>query len=231
MRGRSIGFIILNIIVSAVVALGLIQVLPSGGSSTTIQVATVSVLVTTTPDPEGDATRIALAVDGTVQSRIGEFEATNNPQSVLPDGLLDTPEVGAAGAVAAAQADGADPAAQGTASALPDGCILHTVESGDTPFGIAEQYEVSGASVMIANQLSEDDAVALQIGDTLIVPLPNCDLTQIIPATETPTPTDDEVVTEEATAEATEEALAEGATEEATEEATEGVNDTDGNTA
>ncbi|MEM6281865.1 MAG: lamin tail domain-containing protein [Chloroflexota bacterium] len=211
MRGRSIGFIILNIIVSAVVALGLIQVLPSGGSSTTIQVATVSVLVTTTPDPEGDATRIALAVDGTVQSQIAEFEATNNPQSVLPDGLLDTPEAGAAGA--AAQAGVGDAAAQNAASDLPDGCILHTIAEGDTPFGIAEEYEVSGASVMIANQLTDTDAVALQIGDQLIVPLPNCDLTQIIPATETPAPTVDEVATEEATEE-----IAEETTEEATEE-------------
>ncbi|MEM6530186.1 MAG: lamin tail domain-containing protein, partial [Chloroflexota bacterium] len=57
------------------------------------------------------------------------------------------------------------------------------------------------------------DAVALQIGDQLIVPLPNCDLTQIIPATETPAPTVDEVATEEATEE-----IAEETTEEATEE-------------
>lgn len=218
MRGRSIGFIILNVIVSAVVALGLIQLLPSRGENTSFQIATVSILVTTTPDPDGDATRIAFAVESTVDAEIATYEATALPQVDLP------PDV-AASLEDAATIDPdtlvANPELQGTASALPDGCILHEVAEGEAPFSIAEEYGVSGAAVMTVNQLTDELATQLQIGDVLIIPLPNCPVEQFIgtPVPEdTPTPVETEEPTEEVTDEP--EAIALALTEEPTEEAT-----------
>lgn len=212
MRGRSIGFIVLNVLISAGVALGILQVLPSQGGGADIQIATVAILVTQTPDPDGDATRIASAVESTVGARMATFEATAAPQVDLPPEIaadLNTP------ATIDPEALSANPAAQETASALPDGCVLHVVEEGETPFGIAEEYGVNGFRLLTVNNLTEETATQLQIGDTLIVPLPNCPIEVV----QTPTPERVLDVTEEVTAEATQE-VTEEVTEEATEEVT-----------
>ncbi len=224
MRGRSVGFIILNVVVSAVVALGLIQVLPSGGEGSSIQIATVEILVTTTPDPDGDATRIAFAAQGTVDAQLATFEATALPQVQLP------PDVAAqvSGATVDPDTLAANPELESTVSALPDGCVLHEVAEGEAPFTIAEAYGVSGASIMTVNGLTEETATLLQIGDVLIVPLPNCPIEELLAAVGTPAVTEEIVVTEEITEAVTEEVLVAAAlteevvaTEEITEEATE----------
>ncbi len=191
MRGRSIGFIAINVVVSAGVALGLLQVLPSGDNSTSIQIATVEIRVTTTPDPDGDSTRIASAVDGTVSAQLATFEATGAAQVDLPPGLLDDDEnTGSASAdVANAQVANEDVNLQSTASALPDGCVLHVIEEGDAPFIVAEEYGANGFTLMAINGLTEEDAVNLQIGDVIIVPLANCPVEEFLDPTETPSTT------------------------------------------
>ncbi len=197
MRGRSIGFIAMNVVVSAVVALGLIQVLPSGREGTSFVPVTIEILITPTPDPNGDSTRIAAAVDGTVSAQVATFEATGAAQIDLPPGLLDDEDGAAAGSsadsaeVAAANAEvaGDNPDLQSTANALPDGCILHVIEDGDAPFIVAEDYGANGFTLMAINGLTEEDAVNLQIGDVIIVPLANCPVEAFLDPTETPTET------------------------------------------
>lgn len=238
MRGRSIGFIAMNVVVSAVVALGLIQVLPSGREGTSFVPVTIEILITPTPDPNGDSTRIAAAVDGTVSAQVATFEATGAAQIDLPPGLLDD-EDGAAAAGSSADSAGAsavnaevagdNPDLQSTANALPDGCILHVIEDGDAPFIVAEEYGANGFTLMAVNGLTEEDAVNLQIGDVIIVPLANCPVEEFLDPTETPsvtpTPSDTPEVSSTPTPTETSETT-EGATPTSTPNATEPPTDT-----
>ena len=156
------------------------------------QIMTVPVLITATTDPE--ATERVLVVT-----------ATPLPGSIgaLPTGILDeTPTRQAA--TLDPEMLGADAALQETATALPENCILHSIEEGDTPFGIAEIYGAEFFNVMEVNGLDDEAASRLQIGQVLIVPLEGCPLTRadVVEAETTATPADAEA-TEEVTAEAT----------------------------
>ncbi len=201
MRGRSVGFIILNVLISAGVALGILQLLPSDGDSGgAVQIATVRYVVTQTPDPDADATRIAQAVAGTVQAQ-SAAQQTAEPQVDLPPDIQT--EVGTSATTDPVILTD-NPAAQGTAGAVPDGCVVHVIAEGDTPFGVAEEYGVDGFTLLEVNNLTEETAFTLQIGDTLVVPLPSCPIEELAPvATATSEPT--ETVTDEPTA-ATDEA-------------------------
>ncbi len=178
MRRRSlITFVVLNVLISLAVIVAVINVfhLQVGGQAAP-QVITVEVRVTSTQGP----TATPLVVTAT--------PGPGTPQTVqLPNGLILTPDL------TLNPVSTIDPALinasvslQGTATALPQNCVLHTIADGDTPFGIAEQYNVDGFELMQVNGLTEETAAALQIGDTLIVPLPGCSL---IKASPTPAPT------------------------------------------
>jgi LysM repeat protein len=198
MRRRSlILFVILNVFVSVGVALGVISLLNPGTQQPVSQVViTVPILVTSTLDPN-------------ITPIVRIITATPLPGSIvaLPTGLLDTP-FGPLTPVNTfdAQALSANPGLQGTATALPPNCILHTVQEGDTPFGIAEQYGADGNAVMRVNGLTEETASLLQIGDVLIVPLEGCSLTAQDIATPVPAETASKGTTAEATSETTAEA-------------------------
>ncbi len=60
------------------------------------------------------------------------------------------------------------PTAAPTATPVPPEPIYHIVRSGDTAWGIAEQYGISLHDLVAANQLS--DADSLQLGQKLIIP-------------------------------------------------------------
>ncbi|MCZ2097924.1 MAG: lamin tail domain-containing protein, partial [Anaerolineae bacterium] len=111
----------------------------------------------------------------------------------LPTGLIESLDATTAAAAPTINPTliGADAGLQGTATALPPNCILHTVAEGDTPFGIAEEYGADGTQLMEVNGLTEETASLMQIGDVLIVPLEGCPLTaadvvQVEDATEIP---------------------------------------------
>jgi hypothetical protein len=80
-----------------------------------------------------------------------------------------------------------DESAAGTATALPQNCIIHTIVEGDTPFGVAVQYDIDGFLLLQANGLTEETATGLQIGDTLIIPLEGCNV-ESLPSFLAPTP-------------------------------------------
>lgn len=167
-RRSSTLFILLNVLVSLGVALGVIYLWNAQNPpQPPVQVYTVEVLITNTPDP-----------NATVPVRI--ITATPLPGSIgaLPTGILDTPSGPPATLPTLdATALSVDTTLQGTATALPQNCIPHVVQSGDTPFGIAQQYGASGFTLMEVNGLTDETATRLQVGDVLIVPLEGCPLT------------------------------------------------------
>ncbi len=210
-------FVILNILVSTGVAFAVISVVGLPQQTSSVIPVTVPVLVTATRDPDRESTLIAQAVAGTVTVEVEDFLATNAPNSVdLPDDILD--ELGTPRAVATLDPDllAANPELQSTASALPDGCELYTLEDGDNPSLVAEDFGVSLNSILTVNNLTEDDAVFLQIGDPLIIPLEGCPIEDFIVANAESADAAD-ADEEDADADATDDPDAEDGTDEADE--------------
>ena len=163
-------FILLNVLISLGVALAVIQYNNSQNPPSESQlVITVPILVTATVDAN--------------QPTQTPFIITTTPLpgtprvAALPTGLIDE----AGGASTAPTIDptilGASVEIQATASALPQGCVLHTLKEGEFPSAIAEQYGVDMFELMEVNELDDTSAAFLQIGQVLIVPLEGCTLT------------------------------------------------------
>jgi len=200
MRRLFLPLIALVLLIAIGFALGVVYSGQNAAPSQSVapQVVTVPIIITATRDL--NATEVVRVVT-----------ATPLPGSVgpLPTGILETE---GATVVSVSTLDpellGADAALQETVTSLPENCIPYAIQDGDTPFGIAETYGVSGFDIMEINGLTDETATQLQIGDVLIVPLEGCPLTaadivgvQSVDGTEEVT----EEATEEATAESTEE--------------------------
>lgn len=161
---------------------------------------TVIVYITNTPVP--NASPNVIVVTATSERAVVD----------VPDGLVPTADATqvALGTpltpLVPVTVDAADAAASGIS--LPAGCLLHTIDDGDTIFGLAEEYGVNPFTMLQVNDLTEEEAIGLQIGDQIIVPLDTCPLEQVQPLpTSTPLPGKaTEEVTPEVTPEATEEA-------------------------
>ncbi|PJF41077.1 MAG: LysM peptidoglycan-binding domain-containing protein [Chloroflexi bacterium] len=188
MRRRSlVTFIILNIFISLGVAFAVISIFGNddgdAGSAERGGVTFVPVLVTATVNPNETPNVIIVTATPGPGTQVAA-------QVQVPTDLLETPDL-TQNPVATIDPDvlAGDSDLQRTATALPPNCILHTVESGDTPFGIAEIYGVDGFDLLEVNALDEEAARFLAVGDLLIVPLEGCELT----ASEvfTPIPADD----------------------------------------
>lgn len=169
MRRRSlIIFVLLNVLISlGVVALALNSNLFGlrQESSSSPLVITVPVVYTATIGPSQTPFVItATPPPGVVALPTGIIESLPNSTN-QPVPTIDPEIIGASAAL------------QGTATALPANCILHTVKEGDTPFAIAETYGANGFDLMEVNALDEARASNLQIGDVLIIPLEGCSLT------------------------------------------------------
>jgi hypothetical protein len=169
MQRRSLLFLLLNVIVSLVVVVLAWNWFSSREEQPSSQmVITVPILVTATIDPEAtEAVRIITATPLPGQPRVAE----------IPTGLIDSiDQTRAAAPTINPEVLGADAALQGTVTALPENCILHTLEEGEFPSSIAEQYGANVFELMAVNGLTEESAALLQIGQVLIVPLEGCDL-------------------------------------------------------
>lgn len=199
----------------------------SPDNSQRVQIVTVAVLITQTPDPNSSPTFNPTVVEEIVGTRVAQAAvAMQRTQVAVPQGVIPNDPLGNLTIIApnstpidvAALPDSAQTG--GIASLnLPQNCILHTIVSGDSPFGVAEQYGANPFSLMEANGLDDNTARLLDIGDTLIVPLDGCPLDQlpnyrpasvvealgeVAEPSQTPTP----VTTLEANANATEESTA-----------------------
>ena len=189
-RGSVLTLVIINVIVTLVVVFAAVSFINSQNANQPANqvVITVPVLITATTDQ-----------NATEEIRIITATLLPGTRSVvaLPTGLIDSLD-----ATIAAAAPTIDPslisesaALQGTTTALPPNCLLHTVVEGDTPFGIAEEYSADGQRLMEVNGLTDETAALMQIGDVLIVPLEGCSLAAQTPrapgeATEVPAETD-----------------------------------------
>ncbi len=167
---------------------------------------TVVVYITNTPVPNASPNVI-------VVTATSERAVVDVPEGLVPTAddtqvALGTPLT----PLAPVTVEAADAAASGVN--LPAGCLLHTIDDGDTIFGLADEYGVNPFTMLQVNDLTEDEAIGLQIGDQIIVPLDTCPIEQVQPlptstslpgeATEEITPEVTAEITSEATAEATE---------------------------
>ncbi len=193
--------VLLNIILSAGVAWGIITVFGDIQSTSQIVPITVQVRITNTPDMIAEGTRVAQMVNATVTAVLGAFSGAAYPEIELPPEIAQELQVQPTinPAVLAA-----NPQAQDLSENLPPGCVLHEIQAGDTPFGIAEQYGANGFNIMLANGLTEETAASLQIGQVLIIPLGDCPLQNF---TLTPNPTTEPTATATLTPVATDVAL------------------------
>ncbi len=187
--------LLLNIIVSVIVAFGIIAVF--GGNSDDDDASdtpplVMEVVVTATPDPNVTAQVLII----TATPLPGTPAVVAIPDEALEGAGID-PATANSGIPAAPETtaeapSGGDDAADTSAAALPAGCIYHTISDGDFPSSVALEYEVDFFQLMAVNGLDDDAARNLQIGDQLIVPLEGCPVEQFIAQnndpTETPTP-------------------------------------------
>ncbi len=186
MRARGIlPILLLNIIVSVVVAFGIIAVFGENedGDGTT-EATFEPIVITTTPDPNITPQVIvvtATPAPGTPQVVAIPEEALQGA-GVTPGAAtsapLTTPDPNV---TAVAQADGESVTAAG--EQLPPGCIIHSLESGENPSVVAVEYGANFFDLMAVNNLTEEDAIALDVGDELIVPLEGCPIEQFIEET------------------------------------------------
>jgi len=175
-RRSSLLFILINILVSLGVVLIVIALLNNSrqdDQSAAPIVITVPVVITTTPNPNAGPTIIYITATlppGVVQLPTGlitDLQAASTSAAGLPTQDLTSVALGTA-------STGQIPDAQ---AVLPANCISVTLEAGDTPAGLAVEYDVSMFDILAVNGLSEEDATFLQIGQTLIIPQEGCPLT------------------------------------------------------
>lgn len=175
-RRRVLPLLIFNVIVSAVVMLGVLSFFCQGddclisfdqdSADRPVQLVTFEVKITTTPDPN-------------VTEQIRIITATPMPGTPgvveIPDEVRDaTPGAGAPVPTLPPESFNDLGLFQGDYEDLPQGCIPHTIGDGENPSLIAVQYDVSLFTLMAVNRLDEDDAFLLQVGDILIIPLEGC---------------------------------------------------------
>jgi hypothetical protein len=138
-----------------------------------MRLVTVEVVITATDDP--NITPVVVVVTAT--PRPGESVVS------LPTARGDRTPGSASDQAGGPTIDpaliAADSQLAATAAALPVGCILHVIEEGDTPFGVALEYEADFFDMMAVNALTDEAASRLQIGDVLIVPLEACPVAEV----------------------------------------------------
>lgn len=149
-------------------ALGIMLFNPGSGTEATVQIITVEVRVTNTPDP--NATIPVIIVTATpdrdqVTVPTSLAQAVSGVTVIAP--TIDSTQLAA------------NPALSETQLAVPQNCVLYTVAAGDTPFGIAQEFDANPFDLLAANGLTEENSTGLQIGDVLIVPLEGCPLHQL----------------------------------------------------
>lgn len=189
------GFILVNVIVSLVVALGIISIDRSRRSVQPIEGPTQIVILTATPIPG-------------LELQPGEFQATIDVLQLTSTALAR--EAAVLRVVTATPYEEGVPIAPVTAVAtinpnllppvptdLPpgvpsptvadDGCLRYVIEPGDYIIGIAQEYGVFPGDILTVNGLTEDDVTNLQVGQVLIIPVTGC--AALLTPTAAPEPT------------------------------------------
>jgi len=162
----------------AVIAVAACNGISGGEPRVRTEMMTVVVVWTATPDP--DYTPPVIIITAT-----SDREQVNVPPDIVPTGDGSVDENPATNSTTLPdQTTNVEPV-------LPENCIIHVVDSGETIFGIATDYDVDGFLVLAVNELSEEEATGLQIGDELIIPLEGCPVDQVAALpTDTPIPSE-----------------------------------------
>lgn len=203
MRARGlIPIILLNVIISLVVAFGAIAIFNRNATDRVNErLVTVELIITATPDP--NATPFIV----TVTAQPGDPETVNIPDDTLVSAGV-TPGTRTTDFRDSGENSPSDSTTD-TASSnvltvnddLPPACIKHTIVSGDSPSGLAVSYGVNMFDLMAVNNLTEESARLLAIDQVLIIPLDGCPIEMFMV---TPTPIPSETPTPSNTLEPTE---------------------------
>ncbi len=184
-----IGFILVNVIVSLAVALVVIQFDRAHRPAEPIEGPTQIVILTATPiagqllqPAEYQSTIDALQLTSTAlaQSSARVVVVTATPA----EAGVAVPSITAVATINPALLPAVPtnlPPGQPSPTPPDDGCVRHVVETGDTVFGIAQQYGVYPGDILLVNDMDEN--TLLRVGDVLIIPVEGC------AALSTPTPT------------------------------------------
>lgn len=202
MRARGVlPIILLNIIVSAVVVFGIIALMETNREPQTVtERVTFEVIITATQDPN-ETPRVVVVTatpgEGTPQTADIPQEALEDAgitpgESPQPTPTVDPTLLDEAGRLSA------------DSEQLPEGCVVHTIAENEFPAAIAQDYGVSLPNLLAVNDLDEDEARFLQIGEQLIVPQEGCPV-ELFVGTPEPTATETPDVTTTATPTETEE--------------------------
>lgn len=173
MRTRGLLPIILaNVIISVVVAFGIIAVFGDrgGGSDSGTERVVTFVMPTVIPTP------IYIVVTATPEP--GSTQIVAIPDEAREGAGLELPTLPPEQATAEAGANQQSAEPLEGEQPLPPGCIYHTLQEFEFPSSIAVDYEVSVFDILAVNNLSEEEATLLQIGERLIIPLEGCPIEQ-----------------------------------------------------
>ena len=129
-------------------------------------VITVEVFITTTPLPP----KVVTPAPASIQRQQIDVPADIAAETIAGGPTLDPAALGARDVAAAT------PTLTTAESLLRNqrNCLIHTLRSGDSPYSIAFDYFVKLELLLEVNQLSDESARYLKVGDQLIVPLPGC---------------------------------------------------------
>ncbi len=155
-------------------------------------VITVEVIITTTPLPAKLVTAVPAADTRQQVAVPADIAAEAAPESAA---TLDAQQFGARDAVLSTPT----PVIDDGPLRNQRNCLIHTIRSGDSPYSVSIEYFVELDLLMEVNELTDQTARALKVGDQLIVPLPGCIVNGVavagsiepivIVATQAPSPT------------------------------------------
>ncbi len=178
-RLRILLFLALNVAISAMIALGLLQLSVTQGwlseASTGLRVVEVPIAISPTPilnpaipiiiiDGEYRVIYDPINPEATMPVRIWTPTTSNGSQATTSEGQP---------AALAPQAT-ESPEADGYTTALPAGCTEHVVSLGESLSFIASYRGVDLDLLLEINGLTIADATSLQPGDALIIPWASC---------------------------------------------------------
>ncbi|MBX3065537.1 MAG: lamin tail domain-containing protein [Anaerolineae bacterium] len=165
-------FLLLNVLVTFAVVFLSLQLFDRRAPEPTARRDSLIVIITSTPDPNLPPPVTVIVVTATGGASGAAVSSASTPGVPTLDPTLLPPNLGGGTLEGGA---GSEVAALPTATD-PSGCPTYTLQAGDVPSRIAQQFGVSTDDLLEANDLTEEDAVRLQIGQVLIIPVDGCGL-------------------------------------------------------
>lgn len=178
-------FLLLNVLTTMAVVYLFNQFLTRNTVEPTPISKPLLVIVTATPDPNQPPPVTVVVVTATGAAggapSTNAVAAANTPGVPTLDPALLPPNLETAPALPT------EVTAEEPTPTDPSGCPTYVVKQGDVPSTIARRYSVTTADLLKANNLTEETARRVQIGQVLIIPLNGCGLGPTAEPSNTPT--------------------------------------------